>query len=135
MREIKFKGLAENMDTGKRAWHEYGIGTKPHFIGHYKWIVQDLQYIGIKDKFGREIYEGDIVHYRYLPGPGMWNAEYDAVISWKSTGFYMTPIRGQGTTGWLISIPGAYGDVDTPNDLFEIIGDIYSNPELLKEAE
>jgi uncharacterized phage protein (TIGR01671 family) len=61
MREIKFKGLAENTDTGKRAWHEYGIGTKPHFIGHYRWIVQDLQFTGRKDKNELEVYDNDVI--------------------------------------------------------------------------
>lgn len=90
-----------------------------------------MQFTGLFDKTGKEIWEGDVVQYCYQPGAGMWNMNDRAVISWKSTGFHIEAIGG-GFFGWLTSIPGASAS-DQPNKLFEVLGNIYSNPELLEK--
>ena len=86
------------------------------------------QYTGLKDKNGKRIFEGDIVHYLYEPGAGYWNSDQHSVIEWKSTGFFMRGIMGTNkyacSTGWLVSTP--HGD----GKCFEVIGNIYDNPEL-----
>ena len=91
------------------------------------------QYTGLKDKNGKRIFEGDIVHYLYEPGKGYWNSDQNSVIEWRSTGFYMRGIMGTNkyacSTGWLVSIP--HGD----GKCFEVIGNIHDNPELLEGGE
>ena len=91
------------------------------------------QYTGLTDKNGKKIFEGDIVHYVYEAGEGYWNINQNGVIKWKSTGFYLDGIQGTNkyalTSGWLISIP--YSD-NCKIDNFEVIGNIYDNPELLE---
>ena len=73
-----------------------------------------LQYTGLKDKNGKEIYEGDIYHV------GDKNIRYLAV--WFDSGFEGKQLRSTSYTGlksWAKDI--------------EILGNIYENPELLEE--
>lgn len=89
------------------------------------------QYTGLKDKNGVKIFEGDIVRYIYGPGKGYWNANQLSVIKIDEFGVRMDGIKGTNKYallgGWLSSIP--YGA-----ELFEVVGNIYDNPELLKEV-
>ena len=83
----------------------------PYLGDKYNELEMDLiylQYTGLKDINGREIYEGDVV---YICGLGNYlvrdiRADYDTLLNAKME-----------------------------NDLGEIIGNIYRNPELLKEEE
>lgn len=63
-----------------------------------------MQYTGLKDKNGKEIYEGDIVNHKYYSTP--------IVITFKNGCFES-------------------GDVNITDKSLEIIGNIYENPELL----
>jgi uncharacterized phage protein (TIGR01671 family) len=78
-----------------------------------------MQYTGLKDKNGKEIYEGDIVEWKQL------NTWHKNNVYWLGSGFYADTSEwkedlNEPTTISLISALGC-----------EIIGDIYSNPDLL----
>jgi hypothetical protein len=69
------------------------------------------QYTGLKDKNGREIYEGDILAGIMLSGVVQWNnslAKYTVQLS-----------------------PEGWHDLSSLNYMKEVIGNIYDNPELL----
>lgn len=75
-----------------------------------------MQYTGLKDKNGKEIYEGDIVRYE-MPGP----PPEDLMIE------FIEPIIFSVAS---FDVEGA--PLYVVNDVCEVIGNIYENPELLK---
>ena len=87
-----------------------------------------MQYTGLKDKNSKEIYEGDILDsisgawdIRGLVDFGMWG--------WQIDGYYK-----EDKTKWCFNfgeIMQCYEQIDRFED-FEIIGNIYENPELLE---
>ena len=80
------------------------------------------QCTGLKDKNGKLIYEGDIVKFNFDTD------EIKAVVSWDSQeliGFYLN------TTDYFKS--KYLTDYDFYKNDYEIIGNIYENPELIKE--
>src|SRR5947209_17217060 len=78
-------------------------------LGRYKL----REFTGLRDKNGKEIYEGDVMQAKYFSG----GTEYEhlAVMTWdeKDTCFYWRTIKGLWDT-WMG---------------IEIIGNIYENPE------
>ena len=92
------------------------------------------QYTGLTDKNGRKIFEGDIVCIRYRTGEiccsgdvqfshGVYGAE------WLGTKKNKSMVGGWGQLHNLRRF-----DDDIINDI-EVIGNIYDNPELLKDEE
>ena len=76
-----------------------------------------IQSTGLKDKNGTLIYEGDIVKIFHVSGTMQGKYFFD-VIEWND-------LRCRFETK-------NYGIIDD-DDIYEVIGNIYENPELLKE--
>lgn len=74
-----------------------------------------MQYTGLKDKNGKEIYEGDVVI-----TTGNFGAPFNAAVYWnqKMASFCLTDKDGLPVGAWHW------------NNQLEIIGNIYENPEL-----
>jgi hypothetical protein len=77
-----------------------------------------MQYTGLKDINGREIYEGDIIQ--------IYKARYE-IKYWGDKGFPMFDIDAWATNG----LAWALSDL---NLKVEVIGNVYENPELLEAA-
>lgn len=131
MREIKFRGKSRG-----GSWY-YGLLSKSpardyygfrydefkyeiqHELTYFTEVTSDTvgQYTGIKDKNGKEIYEGDVIVVGDAKGVVKYREEYarfDVEGIYPSNCWFMMGIEEE----W---------------DNIEVIGNIYENPEL-KEA-
>lgn len=82
-----------------------------------------MQSTGLKDKNGKEIFEGDIVR----------NGTDVADIKRHPTlGFYTVVNGKEGFFGDGMSIDDFEEDAEEFSEIIEIVGNIYENPELLK---
>ena len=121
MRKIKF-----------RCWDKNGMFNYGQPIMHddaeemniWQCMVNDkdfvmMQYTGVKDENGREIYEGDIVKF----GSEFYEVIFDSYM-FNLKDFYCP----------CFDYPGdAFSEI-TQTGNFEVIGNIYENLELLKEV-
>lgn len=131
MRSIKFRawdskkkimiqsvGFTDN-DCG-RAWQRevYMIDDLTNF-NSYDW--RPMQFTGLLDKNGKEIFEGDIVRLCYPEK--IW---VNAVVEWieAACGFRLVHATIKG-----LRYSGAYL---TNQPIMEVIGNIHENPELLR---
>lgn len=116
MREFKFRVLnsrGQMIFSEKHYRDDLGM-----FFGQMSPDGEDvMQYTGLKDKNGVEIYEGDIVTFRDCCGITLTKK-----VEWieEDAGFY--PFGAD------------YGCGDTVGTDHEVIGNIYSNPELLENS-
>ena len=122
MREIKFRAWIKKesrmTEVGVLSQNGKSItvddsdmdGTYNRHVGGNKFEL--MQFTGLKDKNGKEIYEGDIVNHIYH--------HQKAVIEWINCGLMMKYSDGLKDSMFAIDM-----------EHIEIIGNIYENPELL----
>lgn len=85
-----------------------------------------MQYTGLKDKNGKEIYEGDVVRYDESEKISHWVAGETAVVVWVAPRFTFRMKPYDEFSGSNQNMPS-----EDDSEFLEIIGNIYENPELL----
>lgn len=81
-----------------------------------------MQYTGLKDKNGKEVYEGDIIQVK--ANLKKW------VVVWMNCGFWLELILEKGSYREKYSLSDHERMVSATNSTYEIIGNVYENPEL-----
>jgi uncharacterized phage protein (TIGR01671 family) len=128
MREIKFRGYVPSVKKfliltlvadDAEVWFD-GEENDKKVIGadlpnHEGW----MQFTGLKDKIGKEIYESDLVLH-HVKGD---DEKYQYVIVWNHSGFALVKSLGDLPTSFILD--------KTWGDSLEVIGNIYENSELL----
>lgn len=140
MRDIKFRG--KSFDNG-----EFVFGDLTRYSEEMSYITVDLiegevyqvdsktvgQFTGLKDKNGKEIYEGDIIldneiTFDFITADNMGDVR---IISRQHTVKYNQAtcglMRFNENSGYFTGNIGLYS-----RDGLEVIGNIYENPELLE---
>ncbi len=128
MRDIKFRAW----NTEKKIMYPPSSIWKMNLYDYEEsYNLNLMQYTGLKDKNDKEIYEGDIVrnywtcNYKKFDQPPI----YKVVFKNASFGFQSKPKYGN-----YQNVSNKYWPAELcKSDNWEIIGNIYENPELLKE--
>lgn len=145
MREIKFRG--KSLETGEWVYGDLlqyddgsvciGVHSKNYTddgfnVGQYRSIIHvpDAtigQYTGLKDKNGKEIWEGDIVKAPLLDpifGDVLSDAFDNVEIAFNNGSFVVAYYKGRHNI-YLQDL----------HSMVEVIGNIHDNPELLKGGQ
>lgn len=138
MRELKLRGLVDGELIYQSSSHSFNIGGAHgdeclHWLGFdligSKPVEKIMLYTGLKDKNGKEIFDGDIVKYLHD-----WDDEEDAL-------FYEIRFCEAGHTNTLgfhafdledkeFQFYGGIGGSEESRQAFEVIGNTHENPEL-----
>lgn len=100
--------------------YEYGqFGEEMHSDGNYD--IELMQYTGLRDKNGKEIYEGDIVKFQMTRKKLV---DHQVMTAFEDeTAIYQGAVRW-GKFGWRPFIDGRVEEC-------EVIGNVWENPELV----
>lgn len=139
MRQPKFRGFS--LETKQwhygHGWFEIGYtdkylrerGIEPQallYTGSYP-VECELssmgEFTGLKDKNGREIYEGDILLFNNSINDGKWKC----VVEYREGSFVCVYQNDK--------VYNHFDSWNVPKVTWEVIGNIYGNPELLEVLE
>ncbi len=94
------------------------------------------QYTNLKDKNGKEIYEGDIIEFSYDIFTGNFDTRIgNGIIEFIGGAFYIKPFEIENKKINDIENEEWFLLYSVNEDTLEVIGNIHDNPELLEESK
>jgi len=123
MREIKFRGKMPNGAWVYGSFWDHAV--YPDIIDEYtnhRLVDRDTvgQFTGLLDSDGKEIYEGDIVHWT--------EGEKNALVVWRAGEFDVDLMTGPCCIGALACL----NPFDDDGPKLTVIGNIHDNPDLVE---
>ncbi|MEC1406843.1 YopX family protein [Bacillus halotolerans] len=141
MREIKFRAwdkkhnhffdVKEFGKDGSNCWASSKRG------GYRHWNPIFVQYTGLKDMNGREIYEGDIIHcvHWFFDGNEI-EERFTASVGFRDGSFTLENINSRYYSDYTgeENVKGIcwIGDINYCEEDYEVIGNIYEDPGLIE---
>ena len=107
-------------NVGKRS------ATQPldSFYAEPIWEVELMQFTGLKDKNGKDVFEGDILKC----SRSYWKKTRNLVVEWGDERYQLTDIEDPVDS----EVMDKSSSFDVPQVEREVIGNIYENPNLIK---
>jgi len=139
MRKIKFRAwdkIEKELITKyeslafKDNWVFLEVEYKKNHFSELSWHSDDIelmQYTGLKDKNGTDIFESDIVKYNMIDRFGLCKIEYTEECRFTAQSLNMVNCRGFSLKKDIIT----FNKYSEKTRDIEVIGNIYENPELL----
>ena len=124
MRTLKFRLIKNGKIVGYELWHDgkwtYADSINTNFNLYTPFIKHDdkNQFIGLFDKSGKEIYEGDVVS----------NGKENYLVDWNDIGFRVSIENDK--FNQRVTMPSGFW----VSKYMEVIGNIHESPELLKDG-
>lgn len=163
MRDIKFRGKIKGSNTGEHAL-DWAYGDLVKELSTGKCFIYDLshfdettllkdvlievdpktvgQYTGLKDKNGKEIYEGDILSYKHIKYTDCSKEKIEAIeeevliglITYRPLASIIKPYSENVMCLGYDNINKECLVIDLESEELEVVGNIYENPELLEKG-
>jgi uncharacterized phage protein (TIGR01671 family) len=140
----KTKTLEEISKWYKSCFVKHGkIETKHELAFGFNKFFEWMQFIGLKDKNGVEIYEGDVLMIYQVNFDKTEIAKAKNVVRWNNAEacfdlkWTMSGLKGIGGSKFDLFLHSFRGGETNKMDWYfeiEVIGNIYENPELLKSS-
>lgn len=127
------------VSTWGKAYHDHDTGEHEADKDFWRWDeIELMEYIGLKDKNGKEVYQDDILsgqlyRYGYELGEVNWRMEYTGTVRWiqrdQFCGFYLVDKNDKHEYMSLLYATHRNEDFNSDGLILEVVGNIWEQRE------